>query len=59
MGDVFRGAQSPPDLALTAPLVPTGLCGERFGVYGCRLTIDVRAMRVLDTTFGFPFLFEP
>lgn len=59
MSDVFRDAQSPPSLILTAPLTPTGACGGHFGVHSCRLTINVQGAQVFDRTFGFPFTFEP
>lgn len=58
MNDLFRGAQRPLDLILSAPLNPGG-CGESFSVTEGRLTIDVAGELVLDTTLGLPFRFEP
>jgi hypothetical protein len=59
MSDVFPGAQSPPNLSLVAPLASTGLCGERFDVLACHLTIQVETRRVLDLIIDLPFRFEP
>ena len=59
MTDVFRGARHPTSLLLTAPLMTSGLCGQRFDVDHGRLTIRVEDRIVLDLALGLPFHFEP
>ena len=59
MSDVFNGAQRPVSLTLTAPLVLTGACGDRFSVSVGRLWILIRDEIVLDVTMRLPFRFEP
>jgi hypothetical protein len=58
MSDVFRAAQDPLDLVLTAPFSRGG-CGDSFSVTEARLTITVVDKTPLDTTLGLPFRFEP
>jgi hypothetical protein len=59
MQGAFSGAKRPLNLVLTAPLSPTGACGQRFDVSRGRLTIDVAGARVYDALLSLPFHLEP
>jgi hypothetical protein len=58
MGGVIQ-AQRPVGLALTAPLIPTGVCGPSFDVTTLRVALDYQGATVFRQTFGVPFRFEP
>jgi hypothetical protein len=59
MAGVFAGAQHPTGLLLTAPLVSTGTCGDRFRVGSAQITFHIGALVIWDVTLGLPFGFEP
>jgi hypothetical protein len=59
MAGLFRGAQRPLSLVLSAPLQSTGACGERFDVEAGRLTMAVSDQTVFDSTMALPFHVEP
>lgn len=59
MAGVFNGAQRPTGLLLTAPLVTTGTCGNRFRATSAQITFHVAQRLVWDVTLSLPFDFEP
>jgi hypothetical protein len=59
MADRFVGAQRPTSLLLTAPLTPTGACGQSFDASVAHVTITVSGNVVWDVTLNLPFRFTP
>jgi hypothetical protein len=59
MHDVFREAQSPLFLTLSAPLTPSINCIERFDVDRSHLTIQVQDKTALDMVLSLPYHIEP
>jgi hypothetical protein len=59
MSDTYVGAKHPTSLALVAPLMESGQCGERYSVRQGHLVITVNTRRVLDAVLGLSFEVEP
>jgi hypothetical protein len=59
MRDVFRDAQRPLALELTAIIVNNGVCGPSFEVTALRIVVDYQGAAAYDETLALPFRVIP